>query len=132
MRTQGVLLLLRQVDQLADLGEGQHEARDRRSRKTTTVGDVPIAQAHASIFEAAQDIECARYDLYHVSIFRAGRSLRQQFLRSTSHYLSLKTVPFVSSRGCTNPNLLSHPRSRRSGGPAQRIRSLPPAASPDR
>ncbi|MDA9453559.1 hypothetical protein XI07_15085 [Bradyrhizobium sp. CCBAU 11445] len=85
MRTQGILLLVRQVAQLADLGEGRRETRDRRPRKTTPVGDIAITQTYASIFEAAQDIECARNDLYHVPIFRTSRRplLHHQFLRST-------------------------------------------------
>src|SRR5262249_48768217 len=93
MGTQSIFLLLRQIGQLADLGQGQRETRDRRSRKAAAVGNLPIAQAHASTLEAAQDVECARYDLYDLSVFRADPRplLRHQFLRSTSHRSRSKT-----------------------------------------
>ncbi|GCC46477.1 hypothetical protein chiPu_0030495, partial [Chiloscyllium punctatum] len=43
VRTESIFLLLRQVDQLADLGEGQRETGNRRSGKTATIGDFAIA-----------------------------------------------------------------------------------------
>ena len=90
-RTDTVLLVARQINQLAHPRQRVRQARHSRTRQATTARDFQIAKPCFVTFEAAQNIEGSRHHLNDVALtggFMRKRSLPAQPLRASPHALS--------------------------------------------
>src|SRR6185312_9614835 len=89
-RPDPILLVARQIDELAHPRQRVGEPRHRRARQSAAARDFEIAEPRLVALEASQHIERPRYDLNDVAV--AGKltgehSLPAQALRASSHAL---------------------------------------------